>query len=110
MALGLFDLSLRPVSLEVAGELLGDLDARRVALTELPVGGGPGWVVSTVFLVVDHSFGDGPPVLWETAVSCGVCGGFDVVARYASRDAAAAGHEAWVGAVERGFRAGCEHG
>lgn len=26
------------------------------------------YFVSTVFLGVDHSFGDGPPILWETMV------------------------------------------
>jgi hypothetical protein len=28
---------------------------------------GPSWV-STVFLGIDHNFGDGPPILWETMV------------------------------------------
>lgn len=27
-----------------------------------------GVVVSTVFLGLDHSFGDGPPILWETMI------------------------------------------
>jgi hypothetical protein len=34
---------------------------RRVAFTEVP-----GGVVSTVFLGLDHNFGDGPPLLFET--------------------------------------------
>lgn len=35
---------------------------RHVARTEVR----PGLVVSTVFLGLDHSFGDGPPLLFET--------------------------------------------
>ena len=27
-----------------------------------------GYTVSTVFLALDHQFGDGPPLLWETMV------------------------------------------
>ncbi len=36
---------------------------RRVALTRFC-----GQEVSTVFLGLDHSFGEGPPVLWETMI------------------------------------------
>lgn len=32
-------------------------------------------LVSTVFLSLDHSFGDGPPILWETLVIGGKLGG-----------------------------------
>lgn len=40
-----------------------NLDGRRVAVTEI------GEVkVSTVFLALDHGWGQGPPVLWETMV------------------------------------------
>jgi hypothetical protein len=37
---------------------------RRVARTEIS----KGVVVSTIFLGLDHAFGDGPPVLFETMV------------------------------------------
>ena len=40
-----------------------DGDARRVVKTEV----GP-YSVSTVFLALDHSFGYGPPILYETLV------------------------------------------
>jgi hypothetical protein len=39
-------------------------DQRRVALDELP----DGTLVSTVFLGIDHSMGEGPPILFETMV------------------------------------------
>lgn len=46
--------------------------------------------ISTVFLVCDHGWGDGPPILWETMVF----GGPDDLEcrRYRSRDDAIAGH------------------
>ena len=37
---------------------------RRVAFTELP----DNVFVSTVFLVINHAFGSGPPVLFETMI------------------------------------------
>lgn len=43
------------------GKMFEDHDARRVARTEKD-----GWLVSTVFLGMDHGFGDGPPLLFET--------------------------------------------
>ena len=39
------------------------IENRRVALTRFP-----GGEVSTVFLGLDHQFGDGPPLLFETMV------------------------------------------
>jgi hypothetical protein len=47
--------------------------------------------VSTVFLGLDHSFGDGPPVLWETMVFGGVLDGEQ--RRYTSLEAALEGHQ-----------------
>jgi hypothetical protein len=49
-------------------------------------------LVSTVFLALDHSFGEGPPVLWETLVFGGPLDG--EMDRYTSRAAALAGHQA----------------
>jgi len=37
-------------------------------LEQTTVSDEPPIVVSTVFLGIDHSFGEGPPVLWETMV------------------------------------------
>lgn len=50
--------------------------------------------VSTVFLGLDHSFGDGPPVLWETMVFGGPLN--DEQRRYTTAAAALAGHEEMV--------------
>lgn len=62
-------------------------DSRRVAETDVN-----GVRVSTVFLGIDHDFGDmGAPVLWETMIFGGPHDQYQ--ARYTSHDAAKAGHE-----------------
>jgi hypothetical protein len=58
-----FDRAGRPISLAVWAWLLERPDYRRVALD----GVGP-CHVSTVWLGIDHSFGQGPPVIFETMV------------------------------------------
>lgn len=61
-------------------------DERSVALTELP----DGIRVSTVFLGLDYSFGDGPPLLFETMIFGGKHS--DYVDRYSTWQQAEAGH------------------
>lgn len=46
--------------------------------------------VSTVFLGLDHSFGDGPPILWETMIFGGEHDQYQE--RYTTREVALAGH------------------
>lgn len=46
--------------------------------------------VSTVFLGLDHSWGDGPPLLWETMIFGGPHDGYQE--RYSTHDEAMAGH------------------
>jgi hypothetical protein len=48
--------------------------------------------VSTVFLGLDHNWGGGPPILWETLVFGGALDG--EMARYTSLADALAGHQA----------------
>jgi hypothetical protein len=48
--------------------------------------------VSTVFLGIDHQYGDGPPLLWETMIFGGPRDGDQW--RYPTYDEAMAGHEA----------------
>jgi hypothetical protein len=59
---------------------------RRVAISQIGE-----WRVSTVFLALDHAFGDGPPVLWETMVF-GPEPWDDWTMRYTSKAEAQAGH------------------
>jgi hypothetical protein len=47
--------------------------------------------ISTTFLGLDHQYGDGPPILWETMVFGGLLDG--EMNRYSSRDAALKGHQ-----------------
>ena len=51
-------------------------------------------MVSTVFLGLDHQFGDGPPLLFETMIFNGKYDGDQW--RYSTWDEAVAGHEAAV--------------
>lgn len=79
----------RPIPMEQANALFAG-DARRVAHTTLVTDRGR-VTVSTVFLVIDHSFGDGgPPVLWETLVFDGPSD--QEMRRYTSLADALAGH------------------
>ncbi len=69
------------------GELQRDPEKRRVARSEFgPVS------VSTVFLGMDHSFGGGLPVLFETMIFGGKHDGYQE--RYHTWKEAEAGHEA----------------
>jgi hypothetical protein len=68
---------------------------RLVALDE-PVSGQK---VSTVFLGLDHQFGKGRPILWESMVFGGPLDGEQQ--RYMSRDQAVAGHARLVAQVRR---------
>lgn len=49
-------------------------------------------IVSTVFLGLDHQFGDGPPLIFETLATGGKLDG--EMDRYSTWDEAAAGHVA----------------
>lgn len=71
---------------------------RRVAFTRL----NGGIVVSTAFLGIDHAFGGGPPMLWETMIfraahdgepnNWAPFGEGEYQERYTSHDEAIAGH------------------
>ena len=50
--------------------------------------------VSTVFISLDHSFGDGPPLLFETLVFGGPLD--DECERYSTKAEAEEGHTKWV--------------
>lgn len=56
--------------------------------------------ISTVFLGLDHAFGGGPPLLWETMIFGGEQDGYQE--RYSSREAALAGHTKAVALVKGG--------
>lgn len=75
----------------------GDFEStRRVAKTEFP----GDVMVSTVWLALDHSFGVGPPLIFETMIFGGDHSGLQW--RYATEEEAAAGHERVVEALRDG--------
>lgn len=80
-----------PVELLEWAEWFEDFTNRRMALTEFNNGAS----VSTVFLGIDHGFGDGQdPVLFETLIRGGE---FDQdINRYATFDVAITAHKTWV--------------
>ena len=61
---------------------------RKVAHTEVPELGAD---VSTVFLGLDHQWGDGPPILFETMIFGSDLDGYQE--RYSTWDEAIEGHE-----------------
>jgi hypothetical protein len=63
-----------------------------------------GYVVSTVFLGLDHQFGRGPPLLFETMIfadDAGKGGAEDYQRRYSTWDDAFLGHRAKVRELEQ---------
>ena len=77
-----------PVACTLAewGEMIQDINSRQVARSEL------GEIsVSTVFLGLNHNWGDGPPLLFETMIFDGEHD--EEKWRYATWDEAIAGHK-----------------
>jgi hypothetical protein len=93
------DHSVRPAtSREEALEFFGTRQPeRQVAETQI----NPLIRVSTVFLIIDHSFGGGPPILFETMVF-GLPDDSEPQWRYRSWDEAQAGHDQVVAAIVQG--------
>jgi hypothetical protein len=91
---GWYGLDGQPISLADAGELLRDIDKRRVAYTLIPQPDGTHREVSTVFLAFDAGYtGHYAPVLWETMVFANPNSYADLdMRRYSSRAAAERGH------------------
>ncbi|MDX1247536.1 hypothetical protein GHK05_20720 [Sinorhizobium meliloti] len=59
------------------------------------------WQVSTVFLGLDHQFGRGPPLLFETMAFRKGGGDCEQCERYSTWDDAEAGHAAMVRRLQR---------
>ena len=92
MALSYYDRSGQPITLDEWGSLLTeDITTRVVAKDDLVVAGGP-VCVSTVWLGLDHSWDDGPPLIFETMVFGGALEG--EMERYSTEAEAVAGHAA----------------
>lgn len=78
-----------------ANRLLGDPDYKRVALTEITstTDSSVRWLVSTVWLGLNHNYGGGEPILFETMVfEHGDTTREEWARRYHTEKEAAAGH------------------
>ena len=76
----------KPISMEEWGMLRRDWGIKRVAETKLG-----GVYISTVWLGMDHNYGDGPPIIFETMIFGGEHD--EYCDRYATLEEAKAGHE-----------------
>lgn len=88
-----YDRQGQPLSMEQANTLLGDMHYKRVALTDITSASDPGidYRISTVWLGLDHNFGGGAPILFETMVF-GFDGADNYMQRYSTEEEARAGH------------------
>lgn len=88
------DGSIYPVADVIEWAKVFDREDRKIARTEIG-----GVTVSTVFLGLNHAWGDGPPLLFETLVIEGpLDGNMD---RYSTIEEARAGHEAMCEEVKK---------
>lgn len=97
-----------PITDEVTRDLWRDMDRRRVDRTQVGK-----CDVSTVFLVIDHNYGDGPPLVFETMIFSVADGGDldDYCERYATWDKAVAGRAAAVALCRKSIamKIGCHN-
>ena len=102
-----YDRQGNPVDPETAMALFADDGARRVGLTRLG-----DYEVSTVFLVLDHSFGYGgthtKPILFESMIfaAARTRGGDYYLWRYCTEEEALEGHARIVSALKAGMTPG----
>ena len=82
------------------GELFSDKTYARIALTDL----GDDVHVSTVWLGIDHGFGAGPPLIFETMIFGGPRN--EDTERYTTKEQALAGHNRIVAELARSTRGG----
>ena len=88
-----YDRSGQPLGMNDWSLSFGAASDRRVAETTLPNGI---WI-STVYLGLNHNFGDGPPLIFETMVFRSQEDMWDLdMDRYSTEEQAKAGHEAMV--------------
>jgi hypothetical protein len=86
----LFDRNGNPITMAEWGPLHADMDYKVVQQDELP----NGRFVSTVWLGMNHNYGDGPPLIFETMIFANHDFGAEMYCdRYATEVEARAGHE-----------------
>ena len=89
-----FDREGKPIDTLTAARYMEDINYKRVAQTSLKDGT---WI-STVWLGLDHSFGEGPPLIFETMVfpDSANSAAEEDMERYATEAEARAGHKRMV--------------
>ncbi len=87
-----------PAEMMEAARFFGDINNRTVDRTQFPDGS----YVSTVFLGIDHSFGRGPPILFETMIF-GNAKFEDHQWRYCTCEEAQVGHKKIIACIEAGI-------
>lgn len=95
-----YDLDGNPTTVEEWNRLMEDRDSRRIGRDTVDH-----YFVSTVWLGIDHNFGDGPPVLWETMIFANGPDPLKIDSwceRYSSAQDAREGHMLVVAALRRG--------
>jgi len=80
-----YDKQGEPIGLLEWAKLLEDNEYRRVGYTKVE-----GCAVSTVWLGLNHQYGDGPPLIFETMIDTG--DGWDDERRYSTLEEAQKGH------------------
>jgi hypothetical protein len=91
-----YDKNGKPLDLMTAARLFGNPDYKKVARTELGFSNGT-VCVSTVWIMLDHNFFGGKPLIFETMVFGGRLDQFQL--RYSTEAEALAGHAMMVDAV-----------
>lgn len=82
-----FDRDGKPITRDEWGKLCGDDDYRRVAIVDLGER-----LISTVWMGIDHNFGKGKPIIFETMVFGDAFVADDYCERYSTLEEAEAGH------------------
>lgn len=83
-----YDKAGNPLSFDGYLQVCTDPDYKRVAFTKLP----NDIEISTVWLGLDHQYGDGPPIIFET-MAFGLGREEEDIDRYSTEAEAIAGHE-----------------
>lgn len=94
-----------PCTIREADALLGDAEARCVGLDDVAPPNGDPVRVSTVFLVLDNSYGFSTPQWFETGVSEDGGENWRALGRYETWEQALAGHAAIVERIRAGLLA-----
>ena len=86
-----YDIDGNPMTFEQWSSTFKDMEYRRIGLDRLDV-----WTISTVWLGLDHNFGDeGPPLIFESMVfeKGESSAAPDDTVRYSTKEEAIAGHQ-----------------